>query len=137
MRHDAVVGYRSQVGEWIAQRRAQVGLTQGALAAASGLGVRTIGNAERGVRELRPALRGALEKALGWDPGALTVAYQRGIQPGRGALPDSSGGEDPILLEILAADLSNGDKAALIELRQSQLSVMRTEIARRASRRSA
>jgi hypothetical protein len=95
------------------------------------MSTRTIGNAERGLRAIRPANRARLEEALHWETGSLTVAYQTGRMPGRATVPEDTGGSDPVLMEILRANLSDGDRVSLIELRQRQITDLRAEIQRR------
>jgi transcriptional regulator with XRE-family HTH domain len=139
VRHDVDVSdHRQAVGEFIADRRAALAMTQEQLASAVGCGVRTIGNAERGARELRPSFRGPLENALGWAPGSLSAAYRRGAPPRLADLrAGGSPGEDPVLIEILESELPARVKADLIRLREAQTSTLRLEIARRSGRRSA
>lgn len=73
--------YAEQVGEWIAARRAQLGMTQAQLAEAVGGSIRTVTNIESGATAVMQLSRPAWEQVLGWPPGSLTAAYRRGQHP--------------------------------------------------------
>lgn len=57
------------LGRAIANRRAELGMTQQDLATAAGIARPTLGKIERGVNIPRPVTMGKLDKALGWAPG--------------------------------------------------------------------
>lgn len=69
--------------------------TQGDLAARAGISTRTVSDVERGARpNITPDTLGAIEAALGWEPGAAAAVL-------RGLTPDRSG--DVALAQIAAA----------------------------------
>lgn len=124
--------YTREVGELIARRRTQLGLTQLELAAKIDAPVsgRTVSNVETGATAITARLRGAWERALGWPDGSLTHAYRTGELPAVGEPVDPAAHElldragvpakyhgHPDVSEILASKrLRRADKARLLQV---------------------
>lgn len=145
--------YTPQVGELIARRRLQLGLTQLELAARIDAPVsgRTVSNVETGATAVTARLRGAWEKALGWPAGSLTHAYRTGELPAAGAPVDPHAAElleragvpveyhgHPDVTDILSSDrLAREDKVALLTVWASQHHAFRQAYELAASRTAA
>lgn len=71
---------RESVGEWIAIRRDELGMTYPELARRLGVDNKTVYNVERG-KSAVGANKARWEDALRWRRGSLTRAYMRGIEP--------------------------------------------------------
>lgn len=124
--------YTAKVGELIAGRRRQLGLTQLELASRIDAPVsgRTVTNAETGRTAVTARHRGAWERALGWPEGALTHAYRTGelprvgepVDPEAHALLEAAGvparyHEHPDVSEILTSKrLRREDKIGLLQV---------------------
>ncbi|MDG4787118.1 helix-turn-helix domain-containing protein [Micromonospora sp. WMMD1102] len=72
--------YARRVGLAIAARRAELGLTQGELAARieASVSPRTLTNVETGATAILPRLRPAWDRALEWPAGTINRAYHTG-----------------------------------------------------------
>jgi transcriptional regulator with XRE-family HTH domain len=120
--------HAGEVGEWVAQRRAELGWTQQQLAEAVEASLRTVGGVERGESAVAPRSRPGWERALGWPAGSLTAAYRRGVRPGvvvdlgptllllREAGVPVRYASHPDVLDILRAEMSDRDRVALLRV---------------------
>lgn len=81
--HVAIVEW-VRLGRLVRTERIRLGMrTQGDLAARAGVSKRTVSDVERGARpNISPDTLGAIEAALGWEPGAA-AAVLKGMAPGR------------------------------------------------------
>ncbi|HEX2315867.1 MAG TPA: helix-turn-helix transcriptional regulator [Thermomonospora sp.] len=75
---------RERVAKYVVARRGSLGLTQEQLAERAGVTVKTVYNLEAGGRWPQARTRGAIESALGWQPGDL-VRIGEGREPARQA----------------------------------------------------
>ncbi|REE95309.1 helix-turn-helix domain-containing protein [Thermomonospora umbrina] len=93
---------RERVAKYVVARRGSLGLTQEQLAERAGVTVKTVYNLESGGRWPQARTRGAVESALGWQPGDL-VRIGEGREPVQ--VPGAEGPDiDTVVRELAELD---------------------------------
>jgi len=101
---------RDRVARYVARRRADLGLSQEALAERAGINPKTVLDLERGRRTASARTRQKIEGALGWAEGDLNHVANGGY-PITGPLPD----DDPDGLYAAATgELTDSEFGALV-----------------------
>lgn len=122
-------GPPTPVGAQLKERREELDLTQGALAAQVGVTVTTVSSAENGRSTISRGKRPLWERALHLAAGTISGAYKHGtpLEPAETstAAPPYADMTDPKESAVWAMDLSEADRIEIIDAVRARAAQLR------------